>query len=44
MCNISLPYILFVYSVTKQLTAETNVCSKQTVSNEIKFVLPSGTL
>lgn len=43
MCDISLPSILFVYSVTKQFTAKTNAWSKQTVSNGIKFVLPSDT-
>lgn len=44
MCDISLPYILFIYSVTKQFTTKTNAWSRQTVSNKIKFVLPSGTL
>lgn len=40
--NILHPYILLVYSVTKQFTDKTNAWSKQTVLNEIKFFLLSG--
>lgn len=44
MCNQRFPFLYSIHSETAHFTVKTVACSKQSVSNKIKFVLPSGIL